>query len=75
MGATYEADMWGSLLICGGLAIRLPEFASKPATTDTLAAASRKRINNPPQVNNLPHERGSTVRSPIRLGTKARSSK
>jgi hypothetical protein len=48
--------MWGRLATCGGLAIRLPHL-DKPmrARARPLAAASRRRINNPPQINNLPH--------------------
>ena len=32
-------------------------IAGNAANTGRLAAASRRRINNPPQINNLPHKR------------------
>src|SRR5450432_1723838 len=48
--------MWGRLLTCGGLAIRLPHLARKAANTGWLAAASHRRISNPPQIANLPHK-------------------
>jgi hypothetical protein len=41
--------MWGRLITCGGLLIRLPLAYEK---------LSRGRVANPPQVANLPHKEG-----------------
>jgi hypothetical protein len=52
----YEADPWGRLLTCGGLANRLSSCAGNAAKRGPARCASRRRINNPPQIGNLPHK-------------------
>jgi hypothetical protein len=44
-------SLWGRLIICDGLLIRLPPITS----------AAGRRIANPPQVTNLPHTYYSTI--------------
>jgi hypothetical protein len=44
--------MWGRLLTCGGLAIRLPHFAGKAASAGWLVAHRSGGLTNPPQIAN-----------------------
>jgi hypothetical protein len=54
------------LLTCGGWqSASIRTWRDKVAKRGALAAASRRRINNPPQINNLPHK----LRAPSRKVT------
>jgi len=47
--------LWGRLVICGGVSIRLRDAAASRPRLASDSARCERRIANPPQVNNLPH--------------------